>query len=382
MHILLTGADGYLGWPTFLKLAKAFPERSITAVDNFNRRRWVEEVGALSGVPIASMQERVQALHRTGSNSVRFLEIDLTDLSAVRALLAEIRPDVVIHAAAQPSAPYAERSADCALLTQKNNMAMTLNLLWGLREAGLCNTHYIETTTTGLYGSPAFEIPEGDLAVLGANGRRDVVPYPNMGTSWYHVSKGFNAVNMRLMHLQTKMPVSDVRTSIVYGADTKETRSVQEFANRFDFDFHFGTIFNRWMVMAVLGEPLTIYGSGRQVKPFIHLEDAAQSLVNIVRQGNPNEHRIYNQLTEYLQISDLAMMISEYATERRNPVAVNMVANPRSEMEEARCQYRNDGFMRVLSQKPRMMRDSMGEVIDRLLPHREVLNTYRARLMT
>lgn len=45
MTILVTGADGYVGWPVLLRLAETFPDERIVGVNNFARRRWVEEIG-------------------------------------------------------------------------------------------------------------------------------------------------------------------------------------------------------------------------------------------------------------------------------------------------------------------------------------------------
>jgi len=51
MTVLLTGADGYLGWPTALRLADRLDER-IVCVDNFARRDWVAESGSVSATQI------------------------------------------------------------------------------------------------------------------------------------------------------------------------------------------------------------------------------------------------------------------------------------------------------------------------------------------
>jgi nucleoside-diphosphate-sugar epimerase len=43
MSILLTGADGYIGWPTALRIASRTDER-VVLVDTFERREWTEVV--------------------------------------------------------------------------------------------------------------------------------------------------------------------------------------------------------------------------------------------------------------------------------------------------------------------------------------------------
>ena len=60
MAIIVTGADGYIGWPTLLRMAGEFPDERIVGVDNFARRRWVEEVGSTSAIPVPPPSERIK----------------------------------------------------------------------------------------------------------------------------------------------------------------------------------------------------------------------------------------------------------------------------------------------------------------------------------
>ena len=161
MKILITGIDGYVGWPTALRISKRYPESQIIGVDNFGRRRWVEECGAVSAVPIFSMEERIQAAKKHGFKNIEFQELDLVNRDDVYLLLQEFRPDVILHLAAQPSAPYSELNGERANYTQHNNVQGTRNLLWGVKENNLLDSLFVETTTTGIYGAPEFEIPEG-----------------------------------------------------------------------------------------------------------------------------------------------------------------------------------------------------------------------------
>ena len=41
MKILLTGVDGYCGWPLALSISKKFKSSKIIGVDNLSRRKWV-----------------------------------------------------------------------------------------------------------------------------------------------------------------------------------------------------------------------------------------------------------------------------------------------------------------------------------------------------
>ena len=185
MTVLVTGADGYIGWPTALRIADSTDDR-VLLVDNFARREWVENVGATSAVPVASIDERVAAAREVhGLDNLSFIEGDLVEKSFVDELLSVHEPETVVHTAAQPSAPYSQISGERANYTQHNNMQATRNLLWGLEEHDLTDTHFVETTTTGVYGAPEFPIPEGG-AVMENGGERDEVPFPAMAGSWYH----------------------------------------------------------------------------------------------------------------------------------------------------------------------------------------------------
>ncbi|MDY6779139.1 MAG: UDP-sulfoquinovose synthase, partial [Halobacteria archaeon] len=66
-------------------------------------------------------------------------------------------------------------------------------------------------------------IPEGGSSMQNS-GESDEVPFPALGGSWYHVTKSFDGANMRLAATQWDQPTTDVRTAIVYGTQTPETR--------------------------------------------------------------------------------------------------------------------------------------------------------------
>ncbi len=52
MKILLTGIDGYCGWPLALNISKKFKKSQIIGVDNLSRRKWVKQSKSDSAIPI------------------------------------------------------------------------------------------------------------------------------------------------------------------------------------------------------------------------------------------------------------------------------------------------------------------------------------------
>ena len=375
MSILLTGADGYLGWPTALRLADRVDDR-IVCVDDFSRREWVAEAGSVSATHIDDPQERF-----AGVENLSLIEGDHADREFVLQLLDVHEPDTVVHLAAQPSAPYSSINGERALYTQRNNLSMALNLLHGLHECGLSETHFIETTTTGIYGAPHFPIPEGGLEVERGDGR-DNVPFPAMGGSWYHQAKSFDAANMRLAESQFDFPVSEVRTAIVYGTETPETRA-HESPTRFDFDYYFGTVVNRFCAQAVAGYPITVYGKGEQRKPMVSLEDAVESLVRLVAAGHSGDDGIdiYNQVTRPVAIVELAETIAEVGTEFDLNAEVKHYENPRNEDEEHKMEMENDRFLELVGGQRQELEAGIRDVLGTLVDGRNRIAAHEDRFL-
>jgi nucleoside-diphosphate-sugar epimerase len=374
MTVLVTGADGYLGWPTCLRLARRLDER-VVGVDNGARRRWVEEVGCRSANPIDDPEERFAA-----EPNLSYVEGDLGDPSVVKELLEVHQPRTVLHAAAQPSAPYSQINGERALYTQRNNVGMSVNLLWGLEECGLDDSHYVETTTTGVYGAPDFEIPEGGVTVERAGGRDDV-PFPAMGGSWYHQTKTFDAANMRLAETQWGQPVTDVRTAIVYGASTPETCET-DLHTRFDFDYYFGTVVNRFCAQAVAGYPLTVYGKGEQRKPMVSLDDAVESLVRLAERGHGGDgFEVYNQVNRPVSIVGLAETIQDVGEEYGLDVEITHVENPREEDEEHQMEMANERFDDLIDGDFLSLEEGIRDVLSTLTEHRDRVVAHEDRFL-
>jgi nucleoside-diphosphate-sugar epimerase len=381
-NILLTGIDGYVGWPTALRLAREFPQARIIGVDNLGRRRWVEESGSVSAIPIASMEERLESARRHGFTNISFLAGDLTDRNFVLQLFAVYHFDVVLHVACQPSAPYSEINGTLANFTQFNNNQSTRNLLWAVKETGLVERcHFIMTTTTGVYGAPEFEIPEGFVTAEN-KGRRDTVPFSGMAGSWYHMSKCNDVNNLWLANRQWGLSISDLRTAIIYGTDTQETVIDPLLATRFDFDFYFGVVLNRFCAMVLTGHPITIYGKGEQRKPQISLEDCVQSNVAALHLPMTGEFKVYNQAMEVISIVDIAQAIVSAARELDITAELTHIENPRVEKEEHQMLLDTTNFSKLLPNPTYTVATGTRQILKALLPYRTTLERYKDRFLS
>ncbi|PSP95991.1 UDP-sulfoquinovose synthase [Halobacteriales archaeon QS_4_62_28] len=383
MTILVTGGDGYLGWPTALRIADRTDDR-VVLVDNFARRGWVEEVGATSATPVASIDERLDAAREVHDQSnLSFVEGDLAERSFVDELLTVHEPDVIVHTAAQPSAPYSQINGERANYTQHNNLQATRNLLWGLEEHDLTDTHFVETTTTGIYGAPEFPIPEGGSTMIN-DGERDAVPFPAMSGSWYHMTKSHDAANMRLANQQFDIPISDVRTAIVYGTETEETRADDRLKTRFDFDYYFGTVTHRFCAQAIAGYPVTVYGKGEQRKPFVGLEDAVEGLARLALtdpDDRPDDLTVYNQVTRAISIVEIAETIAEVAREFELDVAVEHFENPRDEDETHKMEIENDRYADLIDGQDQPVESGVRDIFETLSRYDDTIAAHEDRFL-
>jgi UDP-sulfoquinovose synthase len=382
MSIIVTGADGYVGWPTALRIADRTDER-VLCVDNFARREWVASVGATSATSVAAMNGRLAAAEEQGYTNLSFIEGDLTERAFVDQLLAVHEPRAIVHTAAQPSAPYSQINGERANETQHNNMQATRNLVWGLHEAGLTDTHFIETTTTGVYGAPEFPIPEGGTTMEN-EGERDAVPFPAMAGSWYHLTKSHDAANLRLAHSQFDIPVSDVRTAIVYGAGTDETRADERLHTRLDFDYYFGVVAHRFAAQAVAGYPLTVYGKGEQRKPFVSLEDAVEGLARLALRDpaeRSDSHTVYNQTTRAISIVEIAETIAAVGDEHGLDVDVEHVENPRDEDETHKMEITHERYDHLIDGGSVGFEAGMDEVVESMVARKGVIEAHEDRFL-
>ena len=328
MRILVLGGDGYLGWPTALHLSHKGHE--VGVVDSFARRQYDHEMGVDSLVPISHLQRRVSVWEDISGLRVVPYVGDLTDADFVERTLREFAPDTIVHFAEQRSAPYSMIDRKHAVYTQVNNVVGTLNLLYAIAEIDP-SIHLVKLGTMGEYGTPNIDIEEGFIEIT-HRGRTDVLPYPKQPGSFYHLSKVHDSHNIMFACRIWGLRSTDLNQGIVYGQETEETVLHPELATRFDYDGVFGTVLNRFCVQAVVGHPLTVYGSGGQTRGMLNIRDTL-ACVELAALNPPEagEFRVFNQFTESFSIRQLADLVVQTFPGR---VEIATSPNPRVEKEE------------------------------------------------
>jgi UDP-sulfoquinovose synthase len=352
VRIIVLGGDGYLGWPTALHLSECGHEVAIA--DNFVRRQYDRELGVESLVPIEPLAERVRTWHELTGRQLHTYIGDLCDAEFTYRMIGEFRPDAVVHFAEQRAAPYSMIDRQHAVYTQTNNVVGTLNLLYAIAETDP-GIHLIKLGTMGEYGTPNIDIEEGWLEVT-HKGRTDRVLYPKRPSSFYHLSKVHDSHNIEFACRVWGLPATDLNQGIVYGQQTGETVRDDRLATRFDYDAVFGTVLNRFIILAALGEPLTVYGEGGQTRGLIDIRDTVECIrLAAEHPAEPGEYRVFNQMTESMSVRDIAKLVADL---HPNAVDVEYLDNPRVEAEAHYYKVTHSGLVE-LGLSPHLLSDTL-----------------------
>src|SRR5919197_1498880 len=151
----------------------------------------------------------------------RVTEGDLTDWTVLERVIAEFRPEAIVHYGEMPSAPYSMIDRDHAVSTQVNNVVGTLNVLYAMAEI-VPDAHLVKLGTMGEYGTPNIDIEEGFIEI-NHRGRSDTLPFPKVPGSMYHLSKVHDSHNIHFACRIWGLRATDLNQGVVYGIATEET---------------------------------------------------------------------------------------------------------------------------------------------------------------
>ena len=241
MRILVTGGAGFIG----SALVRLLIEHSTHEVLNFDKLTYAGNLSTVARV--------------AGSDRYRFVRGDVCDAGAVRAALADFRPDVVTHLAAES---HVDRSIDGPGAFIQTNVVGTFTMLsearahWqGLDDDARAQFRFHHISTDEVYGS------------LGETGLfTEDTPYDPR--SPYSASKAGSDHLVSAWGHTYGLPVLITNCSNNYGP------------------YHFPEkLIPLMIVKALAGEPLPVYGAGDQVRDWLHVEDHVRALQAVFERG-------------------------------------------------------------------------------------------------
>ena len=250
MRILITGAAGFLGSHLCDRLLGEGHE--VVGLDNF-----------ITGNP-------GNIAHLQGNKNFSFQKHDVSNYIFVNS-----KVDAVLHFAS-PASPNPESPAgyfNLPIQTMKAGALGTHNCL------GVAKTHHAKfllASTSEIYGDPLVHPQSEDYTGnVDPAGQRAV----------YDEAKRFAESLTMAYHRY-------------HGVDTRIIRIFNTYGPRMDLED--GRALPNLLKLALLGQPLTVYGDGSQTRSFCYVDDLIDGIVKLlysdehlpVNVGNPNEMSI------------------------------------------------------------------------------------------
>ncbi len=215
---------------------------------------------------------------------------DICDGPALYALFSAVRPDAVVHLAAES---HVDRSIDAPAAFIQTNLVGTAMLLeaarahWeSLSPANRAAFRFLHVSTDEVFGA------------LGPGGRFDERS-PHAPNSPYSATKAGADHLVRAWHRSYGLPVLTTHSPNNYGP-----RQLPE------------KLIPRMIVQALRGEPLPVYGDGGNVRDWLHVDDHARALRVVLERGVVGDSYCVGGGTELSNL-DLVHRLCDLLDERR-----------------------------------------------------------------
>jgi len=345
MKIIITGGDGFCGWPTSLHLSNL--GHNVLIIDNLSRRSIASALQYESLTEINAIHNRIAKWRELTGQEILFYNLDIAhDYAPLKEVVSSYNPDCIVHLAAQRSAPYSMMTVEAGNYTLSNNVLSANNVLRAIEQHDR-TIKLVHLGSIGVYGyeDRAFEIPEGHTEFSSVDSNN--VEYKVQGqiplnpTSIYHLSKSQITSLLNFYSQNYAINITDLYQGIVWGTQTTETRMSSELSNRFDYDEIYGTVLNRFVVQAQAGMPISVYGKGMQTRAFIHIQDTVKCIETAVISpaANNSEVEVMHQISETRTVKSVADHVANLMNAK-----IKQVVNPRDEEEEHRYILANTKF--------------------------------------
>lgn len=239
MRVVITGGAGFIGSNFVRLLARERPGWELVNLDLLTYAAAPQTLRVLAALP-----------------RYRLVQADVADATAVSALLAE-GADALVHFAAES---HVDRSLVGPSAFVRTNVLGTQVLLEAALRAGL--GRYVQVSTDEVYGSLG---PTGSFSE----------DSPLRPSSPYAASKASADLLVGAWYHSYGLPALITRCSNNYGPYQHPEKLIP-----------------RMILRALSDRPLPIFGDGRYVRDWIHVEDHCRAVLAALEHGRPG--RVYN----------------------------------------------------------------------------------------
>jgi dTDP-glucose 4,6-dehydratase len=252
--LLVTGGAGFIGSAVVRELVAATPHH-VVSYDALTYAGALDNLGPVRHDPRHT-----------------FVHGDVLDAARLDAALAQHQPDAVLHLAAET---HVDRSIDGPAAFVRTNVVGTFTLLEAVRryvgtrpDVARRTFRFVHVSTDEVFGSL------GSEGVFDTTSRYDP-------RSPYSASKAAGDHLARAYHHTYGLPVVVTNCSNNYGPYQFPEKLIPHVVLR-----------------ALHGLPVPVYGEGRNVRDWLHVEDHARGLVTSAERGEPGATYLFGGGTE------------------------------------------------------------------------------------
>lgn len=239
MKILVTGAAGFIGMTTSLRLLARGDE--VVGLDNLN-----------DYYEVSLKESRLARL--TALPGFRFVKLDVGDRAGMEALFAAEKFDKVIHLAAQAGVRYSLQNPHAYI---DSNLVGFTNILEGCRHNKVA--HLVYASSSSVYGGNT-KMPFSE---------HDSVDHP---VSLYAATKKANELMAHTYSHLFGLPTTGLRFFTVYGPWGRPDMALFLFTK------------------AILeGRPIDVFNHGNMRRDFTYIDDIVEGVIRVLdRSAEPN----------------------------------------------------------------------------------------------
>jgi dTDP-glucose 4,6-dehydratase len=233
MRVLVTGGLGFIGSNFIDHVLENHTE--ITSVLNIDRCDYCA---------------RVHNVSRCSDPRYTYVQADITNMSKMKRLFHEFKPEVVVHFAAQS---HVDTSFENAEQYIKDNIIGTYTVLECVKESG-CRLVHISTDE--VYGEVGLdETSNSETSVLNP-------------TNPYSATKAGAELLVRAYGHSFKIPYVITRGNNVFGPKQYPEKVIPSFIDAM-----------------MKGDPCKVHGEGRSRRNFIYVDDVSRAVMTVLQRG-------------------------------------------------------------------------------------------------
>ena len=240
MHVMITGAAGFIGASLSLRLLERGD--TVTGIDNLNDYYDV----SLKEARLARLMPSAQ---------FDFIKTDISDQGEMQRLFSDRQFDAVVNLAAQAGVRYSIENPAAYI---NANLVGFGHVLEGCRHSGV--GHLVYASSSSVYGSNT-KLPFSE---------KDNVDHP---ISLYAASKKANELMAHAYAHLYEMPTTGLRFFTVYGPWGRPDMAL--------FKFTRGILEN---------EPIPVFNRGEMVRDFTYVDDIVEGIVRVIDRPAERSH--------------------------------------------------------------------------------------------